>query len=113
MKPNEFRKHAHQLVDWMADYLEEVANYPVKSTVAPREIFAQIPQNPPQKGEEFAAIFTDFQQKIIPGITHWQHPHFYAYFPANSSPPSILGEMFIVVAPRFQRPIDLTSCSSD
>ena len=93
MDPKTFRKHAHDLVDWMADYLEGVSKYPVKSQVTPREIFNTLATHPPQQGEPFPNIFADFVNKIMPGITHWQHPHFYAYFPANSSAPSILGEM--------------------
>lgn len=91
--PEEFRKYAHQLVDWMADYYQQIEKYPVKSQVKPDEILRQLPEEAPQKGESFDHIFDDFKQVIMPGITHWQHPNFYAYFPANSSFPSILGEM--------------------
>jgi len=93
MDSSEFRKHAHELVDWMADYLEQVREYPVKSQVAPGEIQKHLPAQPPVQGESFEAIFGDFQKIILPGITHWQHPSFMAYFPANSSPPSLLAEM--------------------
>jgi len=95
MDNQEFRKHAHELVDWMADYLENIEQYPVKSQVKPREVFDQITENPPAKGEAFNEIFKDFQEKIIPGMTHWQHPSFFAYFPANSSFPSLLAEMLM------------------
>jgi aromatic-L-amino-acid decarboxylase len=95
MSPDEFRKHAHRLVDWMADYMENVENYPVKSAVLPGEIFRKIPDNPPLKPEPFSALLQDFEQIIMPGITHWQNPNFFAYFPANTSPPSILAEMLI------------------
>ncbi len=93
MDKKDFRKYAHELVDWMADYLENVEQYPVKSQVVPKEIFNKLPELPPTKPEQFKDIFEDFQKIIIPGMTHWQHPSFFAYFPANSSPPSILGEM--------------------
>ena len=93
MELSDFRKHAHELVDWMADYLENVRRYPVKSPVAPGEIQEHLPKSAPQEGESFEAIFKDFEQLIMPGITHWQHPSFMAYFPANSSPPSLLAEM--------------------
>ncbi len=93
MDNKNFRKHAHELVDWMADYLENVESYPVKSQVAPKEILNQLPDSAPQQSEDFKTIFEDFQDIIMPGITHWQHPSFFAYFPANTSPPSILGEM--------------------
>jgi aromatic-L-amino-acid/L-tryptophan decarboxylase len=93
MTNEEFRAHAHELVDWMADYLEGIDHYPVKSTAAPREIIRQLPPAPPQTGESFEHIFGDFQNILVPGMTHWQHPSFFAYFPANSSPPSVLAEM--------------------
>ena len=93
MDSTEFRKQAHRLVDWMADYYDEVRKFPVKSQVAPGKIIEQLPLTPPDKAESFEDIFDDFQNIILPGITHWQHPSFFAYFPANSSPPSILGEM--------------------
>jgi aromatic-L-amino-acid decarboxylase len=93
MTNEEFRAHAHELVDWMADYLEGVAAYPVKSQVQPGEILARLPALPPEQGEPFDALMTDFKEIILPGITHWQHPSFFAYFPGNSSPPSVLAEM--------------------
>ena len=93
MTPDEFRTHAHDLVDWMADYMETVRAYPVRSPVRPREILDQLPAEPPEQPEPFADIFDDFKRVILPGMTHWQHPSFFAYFPANSSPPSVLAEM--------------------
>jgi aromatic-L-amino-acid decarboxylase len=93
MNSKEFRQNAHQIVDWMADYLENIEKYPVKSLVKPKEIIESLPSNPPSKGEDFSIIFQDFEQKILKGMTHWQHPSFHAYFPANSSFPSILAEM--------------------
>jgi aromatic-L-amino-acid/L-tryptophan decarboxylase len=89
----DFRKFAHELVDWIANYVESTETYPVKSQAKPREIFWQLPNRPPLKPESFQEIFEDFQKIIMPGITHWQSPNFYAYFPANSSFPSILAEM--------------------
>jgi len=77
----------------MADYIENIEQYPVKSQVNPRQIFNQLPDNPPQTGESMADIMDDFRQVILPGITHWQSPNFFAYFPANSSYPSVLAEM--------------------
>jgi aromatic-L-amino-acid decarboxylase len=77
----------------MADYLTDIRSYPVKSQVNPREVIDQLPERPPEDSEEFGRIMTDFQDVIMPGITHWQHPSFFAYFPANSSPPSVLAEM--------------------
>jgi aromatic-L-amino-acid decarboxylase len=95
MTPEEFRKHAHELVDWMADYMENVEKYPVKSQVKPGEIFNRLPDNPPQNPESFNLLMKDFEEIIMPGMTHWQSPNFFAYFPANTSPPSILAEMII------------------
>ncbi|MBL7848893.1 MAG: aspartate aminotransferase family protein [Cyclobacteriaceae bacterium] len=93
MSPEEFRSHAHQLVDWMADYLGSVGEYPVKPNVKPGDIRKQLPAQPPVTAESFDAIFKDFKDIIVPGMTHWQHPQFFAYFPSGSSEASILGEM--------------------
>uniref|UniRef100_UPI004047D860 pyridoxal phosphate-dependent decarboxylase family protein n=1 Tax=Roseivirga sp. TaxID=1964215 RepID=UPI004047D860 len=93
MNNDSFRKHAHELVDWMADYLQNVEDYPVLPDLKPGDIKAQIPDLPPTESEAFDQIFSDFKEKIIPGITHWESPNFMAYFPGNKSMPSILGEM--------------------
>lgn len=95
MTTDEFRKHAHELVEWMANYMENVENFPVKSCVQPGEIFNKIPDNPPVHSEQFDSLIKDFNEIIMPGITHWQNPNFFAYFPANISPPSVLAEMLI------------------
>jgi aromatic-L-amino-acid decarboxylase len=88
-----FRKHAHEFVDWMADYLEQVEGMPVKSHSLPGDIFQKLPSEAPLLGEPMNNIFGDFLNIILPGITHWQSPNFFAYFPANSSYPSVLAEM--------------------
>ncbi|CAD5251476.1 MULTISPECIES: pyridoxal-dependent decarboxylase [unclassified Imperialibacter] len=93
MTPETFRTEAHRLVDWMADFLENIEEYPVKPATKPGDIIKQLPTSPPLQGESFDSLFKDFQSIIMPGITHWQHPHFHAYFPANGSYPSILAEM--------------------
>ncbi len=93
MDAEEFRKHAHELVDWMAEYVGHVDRYPVRSAVAPGTISGKIPVAPPAEGEPFDSILRDFRDIILPGMTHWQHPSFFAYFPANTSGPSILAEM--------------------
>ena len=93
MNPEEFRKHAHVMVDWMADYMTGVEAYPVRAQTAPGDIADQLPKQPPELPEPMEEIFTDFKSTVLPGITHWQHPSFFAYFPANSSPPSVLAEM--------------------
>jgi aromatic-L-amino-acid/L-tryptophan decarboxylase len=93
MDNNSFRRYAHEFADWMADYLESVENMPVKARVEPGDISGQLPDSPPQKGEPMENIFNDFNDIILPGMTHWQSPNFFAYFPANSSYPSVLAEM--------------------
>jgi aromatic-L-amino-acid decarboxylase len=89
----EFRHHAHKLVDWMADYYTTIEDYPVKSKVKPGDILQQIPDAPPEQSETITDIFEDFKDIILPGITHWQSPKWFAYFQANSSYPSVLAEM--------------------
>jgi aromatic-L-amino-acid decarboxylase len=93
MTPEEFRRHGRQVVDWIADYLENVERYPVLSQVKPGEIRAMLPPHAPTEGEPFDAILADLDRVVMPGITHWQSPNFFGYFPSNSSGPSILGEM--------------------
>jgi len=93
MNLDEFRRHGHAFVDWMAEYLERVETYPVRAQVKPGEIAARLPLSPPEQGEPMEQIFADFQSLILPGMTHWQHPSFFAYFQANTSPPSLLAEM--------------------
>ena len=93
MELDEFRRHGHALVDGMTDYLANVGRHPVRAQVRPGEIAAQLPAAPPARGEPFERILADFEHILLPGMTHWQHPSFFAYFPANSSPPSVLAEM--------------------
>ena len=88
-----FRANAHRAVDWMADYLAGVGAFPVTPAVQPGDIGRLLPELAPEKGEGFDKIFADFREIILPGMTHWQHPGFFAYFPANNSEPSILAEM--------------------
>lgn len=93
MPPEEFRRHAHAMVDWMADYLANVEQYPVLAEVEPGEIAAQVPASPPARGEDFAEVLADAERVVMPGITHWNHPGFHAYFAITGSAPGILGEM--------------------
>lgn len=93
MELSEFRKNGHKLVDWMADYFENIEKLPVKSKVHPGEVLSRLPFKPPQMAEDFADIYRDFNEIILPGMTHWQHPGWHAYFTANNSYPSILAEM--------------------
>jgi aromatic-L-amino-acid decarboxylase len=93
MTPDEFRRYGHALVDWIADYQSRVESFPVLSQVRPGEIRAALPEEPPKQGEAFEAIMNDVNRVILPGITHWQSPNFFAYFPSNASGPSILGDL--------------------
>ncbi|MBN1939853.1 MAG: aspartate aminotransferase family protein [Candidatus Aminicenantes bacterium] len=88
-----FRKQAHALVDWIADYFGKVESFPVMSQVSPGEVKSKLPVLPPQAGEPMDRIFSDFEEVILPGVSHWQHPNWHAYFPANNSPESVLGEI--------------------
>ncbi len=92
MDLHDFRKHAHKMVDEIADYFENIEQYPPKSKAIPGDILNKIPVSAPHKAEDFDSIYKDFREIIMPGITHWQHPKFMAYFPANSSYPALLGE---------------------
>lgn len=93
MTAGEFRRQGHAVVDWVADYLTRVEEFPVLSRVAPGAVRAALPEAPPEDGEPFEAILADLDDIVLPGITHWQSPGFHAYFPGNSSGPSILGEL--------------------
>jgi len=93
MTPDQFRAHGHAVVDWIADYLRDVERYPVMAQISPGDVRDRLPKHPPTRGESFEAILRDVNEIIMPGITHWQSPNFFAYFPANISGPSILGEM--------------------
>lgn len=93
MSPEEFRQHGHALIDWIADYHQNAANYPVLSQITPGQIRSQLPASPPVAGESFEAVMADVHKIIMPGITHWQSPNFFAFFPANTSGPSVLGEL--------------------
>jgi aromatic-L-amino-acid decarboxylase len=89
----EFRRHGHTLVDWIADYLDGLEGRPVTSAAAPGEVRARLPASPPAAPEPFSAVLADLDDVIVPGLTQWQHPSFFAYFPCNSSYPAILGEL--------------------
>jgi aromatic-L-amino-acid decarboxylase len=93
MTPDEFRRQGHAVVDWIADYYARIESYPVLSRAKPGEIRASLPANPPAQGESFDAILGDVEKLIVPGITHWQSPNFFAFFPANASGPAILGDL--------------------
>jgi aromatic-L-amino-acid decarboxylase len=93
MTPEEFRRHGHAVVDWIADYYARIESYPVLSQAEPGQIRALLPPDPPAKGESFPAILADIERLILPGVTHWQSPNFFAYFPSNASGPAILGDL--------------------
>jgi len=93
MEKELFRRFGHEFVDWVAEYLENAEKYPVKSPVRPGDVKRRLPGSPPSQGEPMELLFRDFQDVILPGITHWQHPGWFAYFPANNSPASILAEL--------------------
>ena len=93
MSPDDFRHYGREVVDWIADYYETIESLPVLSQVQPGEIRASLPPEPPRHGEAFEDILKDVNNLIIPGVTHWQSPNFFAFFPANVSGPAILGEL--------------------
>ncbi|HEX2355166.1 MAG TPA: pyridoxal-dependent decarboxylase [Micromonosporaceae bacterium] len=93
MTPDEFRRHGHAVVDWIADYWSGLANRPVLPGGPPGAVAARLPASAPESGEDFDAILADLDRIVTPGLTHWQHPGFFAYFPANTSGPSVLGDL--------------------
>ncbi|HXR97732.1 MAG TPA: pyridoxal-dependent decarboxylase [Terriglobales bacterium] len=93
MHADEFRRHGHALIDWIADYQSTLETRPVLAQVAPGAVRAALPPSPPDQGESFEAMMADVERIILPGITHWQSPNFFAFFPANTSGASILGEL--------------------
>jgi aromatic-L-amino-acid/L-tryptophan decarboxylase len=93
MTPEQFRQYGRDMVDWIAKYYEEIESLPVLSQVKPGEIRQKLPATAPQEAEDFATILQDIDKVILPGVTHWQSPNFFAYFPANASGPAILGDL--------------------
>ena len=93
MTPDEFREHGHKLIDWIADYRATIATRPVRATTQPGEIRAGLPGEPPAEPEPFDAVIADIDAVLMPGLTHWQHPRFFGYFPANAALPSVLGDL--------------------
>ena len=92
MTPQEFREHGHALVDWLADYHVHLAEQPVMSRSQPGELKALLPEAPPDQPEPFGAVLADLDRLIVPGLSHWQHPRFFGYFPANASLAGVLGD---------------------
>jgi aromatic-L-amino-acid decarboxylase len=93
MTPDEFRQRGKEVIDWIADYMENVETYPVLSSAKPGDIRAMLPAHPPATGENFGLVTADLDRVVMPGITHWQSPGFHAFFNANTSGPAILGDL--------------------
>jgi aromatic-L-amino-acid/L-tryptophan decarboxylase len=93
MTPEEFRAAGHRLIDWIADYRARVAELPVMAQTAPGEVKAQLPQAPPLQPEPFDCVLADLQKIVLPGLSHWQHPRFFGYFPCNGELSSVLGDL--------------------
>jgi len=93
MTSDEFRRHGHAVIDWIADYHARIESYPVLSQAEPGQVRASLPVHAPPEGEPFLRVLADIEKIILPGITHWQSPNFYAYFPCNASGPAILGDL--------------------
>ncbi len=92
MDPEEFRRFGHQVVDWIADYRARAASHPVMSRVEPGSVRAQLPASPPDQPEGFEAVLRDLDEVVLPGLSHWQHPRFFGYFPSNGELSSVLGD---------------------
>jgi aromatic-L-amino-acid decarboxylase len=90
--PSAFRRHGHELVDWIAEYLEHSDKYPVLARVKPGDIASALPREAPEDPESFGTIMADFERVLVPGLTHWNHPGFLAYFAITASPPGVLAE---------------------
>jgi aromatic-L-amino-acid decarboxylase len=93
MTPDEFRAAGHRLIDWIADYRATVAGRPVAAATDPGEVRDRLPATPPERAEAFEAVVRDLEQVLLPGLTHWQHPRFFGYFPSNASLASVLGDL--------------------
>jgi len=93
MGPDEFRQEGKRLIDWIADYWERIESFPVRPPIQPGEIASRLPAQAPERPESWDAIFSDLERIVLPGVTHWQSPNFFAFFPANASGPAVLGEL--------------------
>ena len=93
MSPADFRRFGHEVVDWIAAYLENTRDYPVMPAVSPGDLTGALPASAPDDGEPMESILADFRDTVLPAVNHWNHPRFHAYFSVSASAPGILGEM--------------------
>src|ERR1700716_1516599 len=93
MNKEDFRRFGHELIDWIADYFDRIEELPVLAAIEPGDLKAQLPSTPPQRGEPMEKIISDIDRLIVPALTHWSHPSFFAYFATSTSAPGIFGEL--------------------
>ncbi|WP_318030559.1 pyridoxal-dependent decarboxylase [Rhizobium ruizarguesonis] len=93
MNPSDFRRHGHELMEWIADYYENIETRPVQPPTKPGDVKALLPGSAPDQPEPFERIISDLNSIVLPNVTHWQHPDFFGYFPSNSLGAGILGEL--------------------
>jgi len=93
MTTDEFRRYGHELIDWVADYFDHIEDLPVLAQIEPGDLKAQLPASPPAQGEPMGAILADIDKLVVPALTHWVHPSFFAYFATSTSAPGIFGEL--------------------
>src|SRR6266436_2478876 len=93
MSAEEFRRFGHEIVDWIANYFEHIEDLPVLAQIEPGDLKAQLPASPPENGESMQTILADVDRLIVPALTHWSHPSFFAYFATSTSAPGIFGEL--------------------
>ncbi|MBT3634764.1 MAG: aminotransferase class I/II-fold pyridoxal phosphate-dependent enzyme [Candidatus Marinimicrobia bacterium] len=93
MTPEEFKKYGYEIIDWIADYRSNISDYPVMSTIQPGTVRERLPDSPPENPDPFESVINDLDNIILPGISHWNHPNNFAYFPSNATLPSVLGDL--------------------
>src|SRR5689334_6854395 len=93
MNSDEFRRFGHRIIDWIADYRDKIGERPVMSQAAPGFVTSQLPAAPPEEPEPFEAVIGDLERIVVPALSHWQHPSFFAYFPSNAELASVLGDL--------------------
>src|SRR5437773_11590728 len=93
MSSEDFRRLGHEIIDWIANYFEHIEDLPVLAQIEPGDLKSRLPESPPAKGESMDAILADIDRLIVPALTHWSHPSFFAYFATSTSAPGIFGEL--------------------